>query len=242
MKKYVIAGIFTLLCMSIPFANIHAESFTRYLQKGDRGADVLALQKVLNADPETLVSDFGDGSLGQETNFFGELTRQAVIKLQKKHYLSSKYGFFTIYSGALDDKTRAFLNSTNPEKTKQENLNTSFQEKISTTSSLPFVRSVNPSSIISGDQITIYGGNFSTSTPNIVRMTYNTISALSPDGTTLQVTAQSALQGMFDRDARKLDDDEKDNVKTKIGALPLFLTVQNERGTSNPYQIYMSLK
>ncbi len=238
MKKYVIA----IMLMIIATGAAHADTFERYLQKGDRGTDVTLLQKALNTDPETQIAATGDGSLGHETDFFGELTKQALIKLQKKHSLGNKYGFFTIYSGALDDKTRSFLNGSYTPPDAQEQLNETFRQEQELKPLLPFIESVSPRSIINGDTVTVTGKNFSTTTANTIRLTYNTTSSVSPDGTTLTFKAQSALQDMFEKQAKKLDKDQKDNVKDTMGEMPVFITVQNEKGISNPYQIYLKLK
>lgn len=256
MKKHVTVGVLSALyivggiaVILTPFGVAHAATFDRYLQKGDRGADVTVLQKVLNTDQTTQVTAMGEGSAGFETDFFGELTKQAVIKLQKKENLGNSYGFFTIYSGALDDKTRSFLNTklenagsaTTTGSADQEKLNVIYRES-KYSEFFPHIESINPSSVTNGEFITITGKNFSTTTPNTVRMTYNTISATSTDGKTLTVKAQSALQNMFNTEAKGLDKGEKNNVKDIIGSLPLIITVQNNFGLSNPYQIYVKIK
>ncbi len=76
-------ALFLLLFLLLPFK---AEAdFYRSLKLGDTGDDVVVLQQILNRDPETKVADSGPGSAGNETSYFGELTRQAVIKLQNKY-------------------------------------------------------------------------------------------------------------------------------------------------------------
>jgi peptidoglycan hydrolase-like protein with peptidoglycan-binding domain len=60
-------------------------SFKKDLLPGDTDSDITQLQKVLNADPDTTVSVSGDGSVGKETTYFGEMTKQAVIKFQQKY-------------------------------------------------------------------------------------------------------------------------------------------------------------
>ncbi len=59
--------------------------FTRDLRVGSVGEDVRELQKVLNKDPETQILGAGTGSPGQESTYFGEITRQSVIKFQNKY-------------------------------------------------------------------------------------------------------------------------------------------------------------
>ena len=87
-------------------------SFSRDLKLGDKNEDVLHLQKFLNSDPETQVNSFGPGSLGQETNYFGQLTFLAVIKFQNKYATEVLHpeGVFS-GSGYVGALTRKKINS-----------------------------------------------------------------------------------------------------------------------------------
>ena len=91
-KVYIflfISLIFVLVMGVVAVEKAHALSpeilFNRSLSLGDYGEDVLELQKVLNKDPDTRIAISGPGSLGQETQYFGSLTRGAVIKYQNKY-------------------------------------------------------------------------------------------------------------------------------------------------------------
>lgn len=65
---------------------------TRNLYFGLRGSDVKQLQQYLNANGFPLASS-GPGSPGQETELFGMLTRNAVIRYQKSKGISPSVGY-----------------------------------------------------------------------------------------------------------------------------------------------------
>ncbi len=76
--------------------------FTMDLKMGSRGTDVMNLQKVLNMDSRTHVASSGAGSPGNESSYFGALTKAAVIKYQIINGLSA--------TGMVGAETRAELN------------------------------------------------------------------------------------------------------------------------------------
>ena len=69
---------------NVCFAHTLETTFGRDLRSGMQGEDVLNLQKVLNSDLRTRLSEIDEpGALGQETDYFGLLTFEAVKKLQE---------------------------------------------------------------------------------------------------------------------------------------------------------------
>jgi len=76
-------------------------SFSRDLTVGSSGADVKALQQFLNAHG-AMVSGSGAGSPGNESTYFGALTKAALAQYQASNNIAPALGYF-------GPKTRAFL-------------------------------------------------------------------------------------------------------------------------------------
>ncbi len=66
-------------------ASVCPYTWTRDLKTGATGADVMTLQKFLNASADTMVAATGAGSAGMETSYFGPATAAAVSKFQVMH-------------------------------------------------------------------------------------------------------------------------------------------------------------
>ncbi len=83
--------------------------FTRNLSYGSIGSDVLALQRRLN-ELRFLVASSGPGSPGQETDFYGRLTTQAVVTFQEAYteYILKPLGL-SRGTGFFGPATRAFI-------------------------------------------------------------------------------------------------------------------------------------
>lgn len=113
MKKYVNSFLFVCLLFGIT-SSVSAYTFTRTLTIGSSGQDVHELQKILNQNPLTQLGVTGVGSPGQETFYFGELTRQAVIRFQNKYAPQILHPInLTAGTGFVGTKTIEFLNSQN---------------------------------------------------------------------------------------------------------------------------------
>lgn len=81
---YSLAAVFCLSSLA-GAANAQTNSFATNLSLGSSGAQITALQKILNRDPDTRVASFGPGSPGNESDYFGPLTKAAVVRFQEKY-------------------------------------------------------------------------------------------------------------------------------------------------------------
>ena len=60
-----------------------AGGFTQTLTMGSTGSEVMAMQKFLNSVDGTQLATTGAGSPGNETSYFGSISRAAVSKFQQ---------------------------------------------------------------------------------------------------------------------------------------------------------------
>lgn len=148
-------------------------SFNVDLKYSDSNTEVLELQKFLNRFDDTRVAEFGPGSVGNETNYFGVLTRKAVMKFQEKYKneilipngiegATGYVGIFTrgkinhILKNELNGaKTEQLLIQTNPISTDL------VQENNITVKLPPLIYDLSGVDFFLGDTLTIYGKGFS---------------------------------------------------------------------------------
>ena len=86
-------------------------NFTRNLSIGSRGDDVKSLQQLLNKKGY-LISSSGPGSPGNETDYFGKLTKAAVIRFQEANASQILHPLgLTSGTGYVGPSTRSLLNN-----------------------------------------------------------------------------------------------------------------------------------
>lgn len=108
----LILSSFVLLSVNFAKAEVaDIQTLTENLSLGSRSSQVVLLQKILNSDTDTRIADIGIGSEGNETSYFGSLTKAAVIRFQTKYAneILTPSGL-TSGNGRVGSYTRAKLN------------------------------------------------------------------------------------------------------------------------------------
>lgn len=250
MKKVVY--IFILLAVPL---SLNAYTFTQTMRVGSEGQDVKELQKLLNIIPTTQVAQEGVGSPGNESTYFGEKTKQAVIKLQNlfSDVILKPVGL-TTGTGFVGKGTIAFLNqfqnidtSTN---TQTPIATSSVSTKTPSNTKLPVVKSVSPERITGNATLTIIGENFSESNNQIIfgfegKDQYTNIKS-TENGTKIVVDYNSQIQKVFKENYGYLDDDdyedERERVVSEFPEIDIAVSVITKEGQSNFKIIKFKLK
>lgn len=95
-----LAGVYEGTVLACPY------SFERDLNIGSKGEDVRLLQKLLNSDKRTIIAVTGAGSLGKESDSFGDATKTALKKFQA---LFIEY--IGVANGNFGPRTRTVMNA-----------------------------------------------------------------------------------------------------------------------------------
>jgi len=186
----ILGFIYAFFFVSVFAQTIGACEFSRPLTVGVIGEDVRCLQRYLN-NAGFFVAVSGAGSPGNETTFFGPLTRLAVVRWQAANAISPAAGYF----GGISQKKYKQLAGTSIPKTTLSDLqaaplSSSTQPSFSLpTVSLPMIISITPQTIRRGEVVTILGDGF-TETGNTIVAQFGPIvqtenNALSRDGKTI---------------------------------------------------------
>lgn len=107
---FVSAAFFIINISLVSAAETCAVDIRTDLRLGVTSSDVTKLQVFLNKDPRTQIALVGPGSPGQETEFFGAMTKKAVIAFQELHAadILAPAGL-TKGTGFVGNGTRAFI-------------------------------------------------------------------------------------------------------------------------------------
>lgn len=80
------------------------------LKLGDSSEEVRKLQKFLNLSEDTAVAKTGIGSKGNESSYYGRMTADAVLRLQKKYGGFSAWELYWLAGKTCGKKTTALVN------------------------------------------------------------------------------------------------------------------------------------
>jgi hypothetical protein len=200
-----------------------AAVFNRNLTYGDTGQDVLLLQKILNSNSTTQITQTGEGAPGQETTYFGNLTRRAVKKFQElyRNEILVPAGL-TEGTGVVGQMTRNKLNTLVTSSEYQTNSATTSSSQ--TKPAAPKVDRVSASLLPHNAEVTVYGSGFTKkNNVNITIEPNNKYTGIvSNDGKTIKFKLHTALhdlmQGQLDLlqfPPAKNDKEEEEQEKLK---------------------------
>jgi hypothetical protein len=99
----------TLVAGVVASAVVSGDTLTKVLKIGVRDTQVMMLQKKLNASGFAIASS-GPGSMGNETDYFGAMTRDAVKKFQCAKGIVCEGTESTTGFGRIGPRTREMLN------------------------------------------------------------------------------------------------------------------------------------
>lgn len=270
MKKGLYIFIALLLALVLAPSSADAYTFLRNLQQGSVGVDVLELQKVLNANVQTRVSQSGPGSPGSETTYFGPATKRAVILFQELYRsevlapvgLSSGSG----YVGVL---TRQKLNaiSNNSQGLQVQQTSTSTTATTSTgmvvqtsgqslASTVPVITSLSTSVLNNGETLVIYGKNFQPKNTILISIEVpgKFVDIPTASSTSIQLNFTSTISAGLKKQLTGFNSNVSGLIVDKIRAemskqsgstgewlYPAVVTVKNTNGTSNSFPIKINL-
>lgn len=201
--------------------------FDRNFQLGETDLRIKILQILLNLEPGITVSSLGPGSSGQETDYFGEKTKNALIRFQVKYNLHREKGYLGASTRSLlDFKLEQWLKPSSPILTVPAALPAPQKPiSVSVTKKVPRLITLSPSGGGNRASITIKGENF-LSNGNRLRSNFaeDVLNLSSNDGQTL--TFLLVVPDYF------LVDEEDSQVRPSLN-LPINLWVENVNGRSN---------
>lgn len=171
-------------------------SFSQDLFFGQESEDIYWLQVVLNSDPRTQVALTGSGSPGQESRYYGVLTRDAVARFDRL-YVGTLAPDGVKVSGLLREKLQELIKNTTSTPQIGQSLPSLPEPNggISNTNALR-VYAAMPYQATLGDTITIHGTGFESKNKVIIGK-YTINDAPSFDGQTIVLASTTLSSGDY---------------------------------------------
>lgn len=233
----------SLVVLLIPSA-LFAATFTRTLTIGDSGEDVRELQKLLNQNVQTRVAVTGDGSLGNETTYFGALTADAVSRYQELYAseiltplgLTTGTGLagtktLTRINGGITPTFSSGVQTSASAKMFSNVADTKFSGGASLSSSGASsvvsdvkISSVSPTHGPAGTRVTLTGSGFTASNNTLFAGARQEEVSSSNNGTTITFTVEEPFPNNLE---------VPDFLREQYKSLTYGFVVQNENGKSN---------
>lgn len=213
-------------------------TFKRNLKLGDRGEDVKVLQRVLNTNKLTMVAQNGLGSPGQETTYYGSLTKDAVKRFQELNFelVLLPHGLLG-GTGYFGTSSRELLNELIASKS---GLSTSLS--VDPRARTPEIYSVHPAIGFNKRTIILKGRNFDKENNTVYVSADIYRNVKSPDGRTITLYIDSSVvEAVFKGfDLNTLSRKEKDDVRYAVtgrttgpATIPHYIVVVNDNGESD---------
>jgi len=250
MKKIVYTFV-VLVTATFASTQVSQAFFSRNLSVGSVGQDVLELQKVLNQTVETRLATGGVGSPGNETTYFGALTKNAVVRYQNLFSQEILAPVGLIFgTGYVGPSTRAHLNDANqvtqptqttqiiPTTTTAPSTNVglgtnSFASSLANSKELYlFYPSLYEGAV--GTTLTLYGAGFESE--NDVRFGDKTIQNISSqnEGTSITITVPDLPSGYYgisvENSTGQTDTDAFFVIKSGVTKDPVIENVSPQTG------------
>lgn len=255
----VIPILFAVLLL-LP-ATTYARNFLRNLQIGSVGQDVLFVQQILNLSPLTQVAQNGPGSPGNETVFFGNATRSAIIKFQTLYandiLVPAGLAHATGVAGSFTLKKineLAAMYAATASSTTSVSSSTAVLIPKTQTNQPPSIDSITPTIINNGDTIVIKGKNFD-ATNNTVMVSIELDDRFthvpSYDGTTISLQMNLTLPNYLENGMKNLTGRIREEAISSLilkdafsagpgdgsAYIPVTIYVKNKNGGSNSMQV-----
>ena len=216
-----------------------ATVFTKNLKLGDTDSQVLLLQKALNRDSNTIIATIGTGSSGNETTYFGQKTKTALIKFQNKHYaeILAPNGLI-VGTGYFGASTRAIMNTVTTGNKTNDITTTIPSGTVFGLGQAVKIDSISPTHGKNRTVVTIHGSGITPSANRIIAGGQTILNATSTEGKTITFTMEippivSADSGLSVASSTYITENWNTLKTADFPAIKYPIYIVNDNGVSN---------